>query len=77
MKTPPESPGGYGRPPAEPAAYSVAEFAEAHGFARSYFYVMLREGTAPKTIKLGRRRLITREEAQRWRERMVAESVEP
>lgn len=62
--------------PAEPAVYSVAAFAEAHGFARSYFYVMLREGTAPKTFKLGRRRLITREEAQRWRERMVAESVE-
>ena len=67
---------GYVGSNTEPAAYGVADFCEAHGFARSYFYVMLREGTAPKTFKLGRRRLITCEEARRWRERMVAESAE-
>ncbi len=49
-------------------AYSIAEFCKAHGISRSYFYELDRQGMAPRTMHLGRRRLVSKEEAARWRE---------
>ena len=53
-------------------AFSIAQFCVLHGISRSFYYVLEQEGRAPKTMKLGRRRLITSEAAQRWREEMTA-----
>lgn len=55
-------------------AYTIFDFCQSHGISRAYFYLLLREGRAPKTFKLGRRRLVSREAALAWRQRMEAES---
>ncbi len=47
-------------------AYSINEFCQSHGISRSMFYVLLERGQAPKTMKIGRRRLISAAEAARW-----------
>jgi len=51
-------------------AYTVAEFCQAHGISKAMFYLLLGRGNAPASMMLGRRRLISREAAQRWRSRM-------
>ncbi len=52
------------------AAFSVAEFCREHGISRGLFYQLLKDGKGPKTMKLGRRTLISREAAEEWRRRM-------
>lgn len=54
-------------PPPERGAYSVNEFCALHGIGRTMFYQMVKDGTAPKVVKVGRRSLITREAAEAWR----------
>jgi len=53
-------------------AFSIAQFCVLHGISRSFYYVLEQTGRAPKTLNLGRRRLITVEAAQQWREEMTA-----
>lgn len=55
----------------EPPAYSISEFCQAHGIGRSFFYKLLQDGRGPRTMQLGRRRLVSREEAAEWRKRMT------
>jgi len=55
----------------EPAAYSITAFCEAHGIGRSFFYLLRKDGLAPRVMKVGRRRLISKEEAARWRASMT------
>ena len=50
--------------------YSVAAFCAAFGIARSTFYRLLQGGRGPTVIHLGRRTLISVEEADEWRRRM-------
>ena len=52
------------------AAFSVAEFCEAHGISRGTFYKLLGSGRGPRIIKAGRRTLISHEAAEEWRRRM-------
>lgn len=52
------------------ATYSVADFCREHGISRGLFYRLLKDGRGPKTMKLGRRTLISREAADDWRRRM-------
>lgn len=59
---------------AEPQAFSITEFCEAHGISRGLFYKLEAEGRAPAAMEVNRRRLISREEAARWRETMTARS---
>jgi excisionase family DNA binding protein len=57
-------------------AMSVDEWCEAYGVGRFTFYQLLRQGRAPATLKLGRRRVITFEANQRWqREREATETA--
>ncbi len=56
-------------------AYSVAEFCSAFRISKPFFYTMLREGRAPVTFKLGRRRLISKAAAEQWRRDREAESA--
>lgn len=62
------------RPAVDRFAYSVPEFAEAHGLSRAHFYNLLRDGKAPKVMYVGRRTLVSREAAAEWRKRMESES---
>ncbi len=52
------------------AALSVAEFCKAHSISRATFYNQRKIGLGPRTIKVGSRRLITKEAAEEWRRRM-------
>ena len=54
----------------EPAAYDVDGFCRAHHIARSHFYSLRKAGRGPAIIKLGRRTLVSGEEAARWRRAM-------
>jgi hypothetical protein len=44
--------------------------------SQAFFYLLKERGKAPKIMELGHRRLITVEEAARWREERVAASGE-
>lgn len=52
-------------PPSD-GTYSVQEFCNAHKISKPFFYALLREGRAPVTFKLGRRRLISKAAAAKW-----------
>ena len=58
---------GYNR-----AAMTVEEFCEEHRIGRTTYYRLEKEGTAPRSIKIGRRRIITSEAAAEWRSTMEA-----
>jgi len=47
--------------------YSIKKFSELHSVSRSFLYKLIREGKGPRTFKIGRRTLISGEEAIRWR----------
>lgn len=53
-------------------AYSINKFCEAHGISRAKFYLLIKEGLAPKIMQVGRRRLISIESAKQWRKDMEA-----
>lgn len=59
--------------PAE--AFSIAEFCAAHRICRSTYYKLMESGLAPTQMNIGRRRLISREAAERWRGRMERASA--
>jgi len=73
LSMPPASPSPYqGRVPPL-LGYSIREFCGAVGISVSYFYELKQAGLAPRTMKLGSRRIISVEEAQKWcRERTEA-----
>lgn len=47
-------------------AYDVAGFCEAMGISRPFYYRLAADGRGPRSFKLGRRRLISREAAHEW-----------
>ena len=54
-------------PVVELEAYSVESFCEAHSISRSFFYELLNRGRGPRTLKIGKKVLISRESAAEWR----------
>jgi predicted DNA-binding transcriptional regulator AlpA len=58
------------------AAYSIMEFCHAYGLGRSTFYRMQAAGLAPRTLAIGRRRIVTKEAATDWCHRLEAASPE-
>jgi predicted DNA-binding transcriptional regulator AlpA len=62
------------RATADPAmAMSIREFCARHSISLSLFYVLRAKGKAPQTMRVGGRRLVSQEEAARWRaEQIVA-----
>ena len=58
----------------EQQAFSIPEFCETHRISRGLYYKLEAEGRAPAAMEVNRRRLISREEAARWREMMTARS---
>jgi len=57
---------------AAPLAFSVEQFCRAHSISRALFYIMQRDGRGPRVMKCGKRTLIARESAERWRREMEA-----
>jgi len=55
-------------------AYSVTQFCAAHSISRAMFYVLRKQGKGPRTMKVGRRTLISKEAAREWRARIEQES---
>jgi len=51
----------------ERAAYSIAEFCQAHRISRSKFYQLRADGTGPRLMLVDTRVLITVEAAADWR----------
>lgn len=52
-------------------AYDISMFCMAHNISRAFFYKLDEQGLAPKTMKLGRRVLISKEAAAAWRRKMT------
>jgi len=53
-------------------AFSIKEFCERHGISQSFFFKLRNRGLGPRTMRLGTRVLITREDARQWRKRHAA-----
>jgi predicted DNA-binding transcriptional regulator AlpA len=53
------------------AAFTVPEFCQRHSLSRSKFYELLKDGLAPASFKLGRKRLIAVEAETEWRQKMT------
>lgn len=57
-------------------AYTIDEFCTAHGFCRSVFYKLKRQGRAPRLMKISDNRVaISREAAEEWRRAREAEAA--
>ena len=50
------------------AAFSVKDFCASHSISRSMFYKLVKEGRAPRLLKLGTRTLVSAEAAAKWRQ---------
>ena len=50
----------------DPDAFSIREFCQRHGISQSFYHKLRNQGLAPRTLRLGSRVLITREDARRW-----------
>jgi len=59
---------------ADKQAYSIQQFCDNHNVSHAKFYLLVKEGKAPRLMKVGRRRLISVEAAQEWRRQMEADS---
>jgi len=55
-------------------AFTVLQFCSAYNVSRATFYVMKKAGEGPRTIKLGRRTLISRAAAAEWLRALEARS---
>jgi predicted DNA-binding transcriptional regulator AlpA len=52
---------------ADPEAYTIEEFCEAHRFSRSMYFNLRKEGKTPREMRIGNRVVISREAAEAWR----------
>jgi predicted DNA-binding transcriptional regulator AlpA len=48
-------------------ALSIAQFCKAHAISEDFFYKLMRQGEAPRLMKVGARTLISIEAAAEWR----------
>ena len=60
----------------EKDAFSVDEFCKRHSISRSGFYLSVKNGTGPRTMKFGTRTLISREACAEWRRQREIASAE-
>jgi hypothetical protein len=58
-----------------PDAYSIAAFCQAHGISVRTFYNLIALGKAPRIMRVGTRRIISREAAAEWRRQMEGEAA--
>ncbi len=53
-------------------AKSVSEFCQNNNISQSFFYKLLKQGKAPRIMKIGNRTIITAEAENEWRKAMEA-----
>jgi predicted DNA-binding transcriptional regulator AlpA len=51
---------------------SIRNFCRQHGFSKSHFYNLRKQGLAPKTLHIGAKQIVTDEARREWLERMKA-----
>jgi len=49
--------------------YTIPEFCRRNRISESFYHKLRNQGLGPRTIRLGARVLITREDARQWRKR--------
>jgi predicted DNA-binding transcriptional regulator AlpA len=54
-------------------AFGIREFCRLHDISPGFFYKLEKQGLAPRTVQLGTRRLITIEDAAKWRSEIAAQ----
>lgn len=64
------------KPPKECLAYTIPELADAVGCSVDYIYKEWREKRGPKKTRLGKRVVITRENAKLWLDNLEIEERE-
>jgi predicted DNA-binding transcriptional regulator AlpA len=60
----------------EQTLISVREFCAQNSISHSYFYVLRKQGKAPASFMIGRKRLIATEDAARWRQSLKGKTNE-
>jgi len=55
---------------------TIAQFCDDHDISRTTFYELERTGKAPRTMKVGRRKLISQEAQADWRRTMEEENAQ-
>jgi hypothetical protein len=58
----------------EQAAYDVNSFCRAHRISRALFYILVRDGIAPRLMRVRGRTLVSAKAAAEWRRRMESSS---
>lgn len=58
-----------------PVTFSINEFCLAHRIGRTHFYDLLKEGRAPRLMRVGRRVLVSAEAAADWRRAMEQQTA--
>jgi predicted DNA-binding transcriptional regulator AlpA len=58
----------------EKATVTIPQFCDAHNISRTHFYELIKQGKAPRRMKVGRRTLISAEAACDWRRAMEADT---
>jgi predicted DNA-binding transcriptional regulator AlpA len=48
------------------SSFSIAEWCQHRGISISFFYILAKQGKAPATMKLGRRRMVSAEADAAW-----------
>jgi hypothetical protein len=59
------------------ASMTIEEWAKSHRFSRGFFYVLDKQGRAPRTLKIGVARRITAESDAEWVRAREAEQAAP
>jgi hypothetical protein len=54
-------------------ALTMPEFCVSHNISEAFYYMLQKDGRGPRTMRVGRRRLISVEEARRWREERTSQ----
>ncbi|MDP1650389.1 MAG: helix-turn-helix domain-containing protein [Rubrivivax sp.] len=57
------------------AAYTIAEFCDAHRISRTHLHNLMKAGHGPRIMKVGRRVLISPEAAADWRRQLEQETT--
>ena len=50
--------------------YSIPSFCDDHHLSKAFLYNLIKKGSGPRLMKIGRRTLISAEAAAEWREAM-------
>jgi hypothetical protein len=53
-------------------ALTIPQFCKSHNISEAFYYELQKQGRGPRTMRVGRRRLISLEAAKEWREQNTA-----